>query len=217
MPEYPTTYRDRLGQIATSIHDDGSSLRITLRGVVFSGKDFDALSPERQLSENERQSFVLAHDDLCACSLRWSMPLTLLADGNELAAELHAVLDLGDPKTTGGITHEQLTLRLVSSVGDFSSSGLSGWFEDELLEIQAHLPPGCTLKSCIMCANSDYSPYRHGLWGSMACFRESKDEYDKVRSKSDLFEVWDKMTEYVPETFLCPEFRLRRAGTGYRG
>lgn len=210
-------YRDRLGEIATAIHDDGGSLRITLRGIVFSGRDFDLLSPERQISEDERQSFVLADDALCACSLSWSMPLTLLTDGSDLAAELHSVLELGDPMTNGRLTHERLTLRLVSPVGEFSSRGLSGWFEDELLEIQAQLPPGCALKSCIMCANSDYSPYGHGLWGSMACFRESKDAYDKVRSKSDLFELWDRKTEYVPETFLCPEFRLRRPGTGYRG
>lgn len=217
MPEYPTTYRDRLGQIATFIHDEGGSLRITLRGVVFSGEDFDALSPERELSEDERRSFVLAHDDLCACSLSWSMPFTLLVDGNDLAAELHAVLDLGDPMPNGRITHERLTLRLVSSIGEFSGSGLSGWFEDEMLEIQAQLPSGCALKSCLTCASSDYSPYGHGLWGSMACFRERKSDHDKVRTKSDLFELWDKMTEFVPETFLCPEFCMRRPGTGYRG
>ncbi len=217
MPDYPTTYRDRLGQIETSIHANGSSLRILLRGIAFSGNDFDALAPEQPLSEDERALFTLAQDDLCSCSLSWIMPLTLLSPGGDLAAELHVVLDLGAPRADGGITDERLTLRLVSSVGEHRSSGLSGWFEDELLEIQAHLPPGCALKSCIMCAHSDYSPYGHGLWGTMACFRESKSDYEKVQSKGDLFRIWDKLTEYVPETFLCPEFRLRRRGTGYRG
>lgn len=217
MPDYPTTYRDRLGPVTTSIHDDGGSLHIMLRGVAFSGPDFDALSPERPLSEDERGLFVLSHDDLCACSLSWSMPLTILANGDDLAAELHAELELGDPTAGGGITAERLTLRLVSAVGEFVSRGLSGWFEGELLEIQAQLPPGCALKSCMTCAHSDYSPYGHGLWGSMACFRDNKEAYGKVRSKSDLFAIWDEMTAYVPETFLCPEFCLRRAGTGYRG
>jgi hypothetical protein len=39
MPDYPTTYRDRLGQIETSIHEDRGSLRMPLRGIAFFGND----------------------------------------------------------------------------------------------------------------------------------------------------------------------------------
>lgn len=219
MLRYPTTYRDRNGEVETFIQNDRHHLQIMLRGVVFSGDDFDSLTPDRPLSDQERGMFILTPTDLClcACTLKWSMPLAMLVNGAEVAAELRVSLVLGEPREDGGITNEQVTTHLLSPAGELSSRGPSGWFEDELLELQAQLPSGHTLECCIACAHSDYSPYGHGLWGSLACFRGCKDEYAKVGSKADLFAVWNKLTEFVPETFVCPDFCARRAGTGYRG
>jgi hypothetical protein len=62
-----------------------------------------------------------------------------------------------------------------------------------------------------------YSPYGHGLFGGLACFRGNKAGYRAVTGKDDLFAVWDTMTEFVQETHLCPEFERRVPGTGYRG
>ena len=219
MPRYPTVYRDRHGDVETFIEEEGHHLRVMLRGVAFSGDDFDSLSPEHPLSDEERDLFVLSAGDacLCACTMEWGMPLAILASGTEVTAELRVVLDLGEPRDDGGITDEQLTLHVRSPIGELRSRGLSGWFEDELLEIQAQLPPDHTLKCCIACAHSDYSPHGHGLWGDLACFRGCKDEYAGVDSKGALFALWSKMTEVVPETYVCPEFGVRRAGTGYRG
>lgn len=40
---YPATYRDRYGEVRTSIHNDGTNLSMKVRGITFSGTDFDGL------------------------------------------------------------------------------------------------------------------------------------------------------------------------------
>ena len=76
---------------------------------------------------------------------------------------------------------------------------------------------GGHLRACVCCAFSDYSPYGHGLFGGMACFRDVKEAYRRVSTKQALFELWPRLSGYVQETHLCPEFELRRPGAGYRG
>jgi hypothetical protein len=109
-----------------------------------------------------------------------------------------------------------LRLRLHIKEHEYLSSGKTGWFEDELLDLARQLPAGTYLKACINCAFSDYSPYGHGLFGGLACFRNSKQEYRQVKSKGDLFQIWEKNAGFVQETYLCPEFE-RRTRAGYRG
>src|SRR5260370_20639039 len=89
------------------------------------------------------------------------------------------------------------------------------WFEDELLSLQRALPVGMALKTCFTCAYSDYSPYGHGLFGGMACFRSFKAEYSRVQSKDDLFPLLDK-ADRVQEPYLCADFDIRKPHTGYR-
>ena len=128
-----------MGSSEPSSRTIATLLQVMLRGVDFAGDDFDSLTPVRALSDEERGMFVLTPKGLClcACTMNWSMPLTLLENANEIAAELRVSLVLGEPRDDGGITDEQLTVHLLSRAGEFSSRGLSGWFEDELLELQA--------------------------------------------------------------------------------
>ena len=56
-----------------------------------------------------------------------------------------------------------------------------------------------------------------GLFGGLACFRDNKTAYLGVQSKADLFRIWGTMTEFVRETYVCPEFARRQPGAGYRG
>lgn len=75
---------------------------------------------------------------------------------------------------------------------------------------------GKRLKICFSCSHSDYPPIGHGLFGGMACFRNLKDEYSRVKDKFDLFPILDR-AEAVQETYLRPEFAKRLPNTGYRG
>lgn len=214
---YSAIYADRHGREQAEIQNDGQQLQLTVRGVTFSGSDFDSLSARADTEPLLLASFVLHGGDLCACTLHWTMPLPLVSAGVETLAWLDASLVLGEPAPPRGLSQERLGLDLRCSLGNFRSRGTSGWFEDELLELQAQLPPGCYLKACITCAWSDYSPGGHGLFGGLACFRDNKQAYGQVASKSDLFNLWDRRTEFVQETYLCPQFSRRAPGAGYRG
>jgi hypothetical protein len=45
LASYPATYRDRNGEVRTTIRNDGQTLSMEVRGVDFRGTDFDMLEP----------------------------------------------------------------------------------------------------------------------------------------------------------------------------
>lgn len=215
---YPATYQDQWGAEQTAIKNDGKTLRMVIRGVEFTGNDFDSWKPA--IPYDARLSTFPLHPrfgELCSCTLEWNMRIPIVSGKELLHANLQARLEFGNPSANGGIDRE--ILHLILNVGEtqFSSCGKHGYFEDELNEIQSALPEGMYLKGCINCAFSDYSPLGNGLFGSLACFRGNKIAYRAVRHKYDLLAIWDTKTEYVQETYLCPEFERRTPGQGYRG
>lgn len=159
--------------------------------------------------------FVLASTGLCACHLVFALPIGVLAGTGELSATIGVELELGPPRESGGIESELVWLEL--RVGDrrVRSSGKSGWFENELVELERC--PDLKQKTCFGCGLSDYSPYGLGLFGDLMCFRDNKLAYRAVRSKEDLFAIIDTVTEQVQETYVCCDFEPRVPGAGYRG
>jgi hypothetical protein len=221
--EYPAQYRDRHGVVAAVLRNDGRTLSLSLRGVEFRSDDFDGFEPDPGADPAALASFTLHHGYLCACTMNVEMPLPVVVGGEVIGGVLSVHLELGDPKPNGslGLDHEALSLDLMLSGVVYRSASpsgsLSGWFEDQLLDLQRQLPEGAYLKACITCALSDYHPVGHGGFGGLACFRDNKEGYLAVRTKNGLFGVWDTMTGFVQETYLCPEFRRREPGAGYRG
>ena len=138
------------------------------------------------------------------CLLRRS-----LEELNPLKGGTSHDLLLGQPRPEGNRGIDQETLRLRFSFGGaffWSPWASGGFFEDELQDIPQALPEGAYLKACISCAFSDYSPGGHGLFGCLATFRDNKAAYRQATSKRDLLVMWDTMTEFVQETYLCPAF-----------
>ena len=189
---------------------------MTVRGFIFQGSDFDSLEPADP-ERDDLSSFTLNAGQLCGCAIDAEIPVAVVTPGDRVEASLLMHLELGKPAASGGIDREELKLRLKLGDRTLASKGTSGWFEDEMLDLQSQMPPDSYIKACINCAFSDYSPAGHGLFGWLACFRDNKQAYLAVRSKSQLFRIWDTMTELVQETYLCPEFRRRAPGAGYRG
>lgn len=214
---YPGTYSDRFGSVPITIHSDGRSLRTTIRDVMFFGTDLDGLAPVQGVPADKLRNFTLQHGDLCGCRFQCRIPLPVVVGAETMDGILDVDLELGSPGANGGIDQETLRLSLTVEGNTTRSRGRSGWFEDELADIQAALPAGTYMRACINCAFSDYSPYGHGLFGNLACFRDHPREYLSVRSKEDIFRVWHLLTEYVQETHHCPQFLRRQPGTGYRG
>lgn len=125
---------------------------------------------------------------------------------------------LGAPAERGWLDREELRLELRFEGRTYRGSGTSGWFEHELLEIQASLPEDRFMKCCINCAFSDYSPYGHGVFGNLDCYRDAKAAYLDVKTKGDLLKLMKQVrAAEVQETYLCPAFQRRKLGTGYRG
>ena len=219
---YPARYRDRSGAEQTTILNDGEALSMVLRGVPFQGNDFDSFKPQDVADSAQLATFTFLHGSLCFCVIEADITLPVVTPTGTVDGLLTFELELGEPLPTGQMDRERLTLRLNVNGRTYASDGKSGWFEDEMLDVQRKLPPGTFMKACINCAFSDYSPYGHGLFGNMICFRANKAGYLALPSganfeKDDYFAVLDTVSEMVQETYLCPEFERRTPGTGYRG
>jgi hypothetical protein len=217
MVTYPGTYADKHGLEIIAVRNDGETLRTEVRGVQFVGDDFDALTPVAETPRTRLASFTLNRGALCACRLSVEIQIPLVLHSAEVEGSLCVELELGSPAPNGGIDREVLRLEVAYAGSRIASSGLSGWFEDELLDLRHRLPTGVSIKACFNCLYSDYSPYGHGLFGGMLCFRNIKAEYLRVKSKHDFWAVHGREDRQVQETYLCQEFTLRVPGTGYRG
>jgi hypothetical protein len=215
--DYKGTYTDQHGSEALEFHNDSTTLTATIRGVVFSGNDFDSLEPTLEARPESVASFTLSSGHLCRCTFTLDIPIPVVLSNSVTTGILTAMLDLGAPATNGGIEHEQLLLALSWRDLRIVSSGGTGYFENELLDIQNQLPEGAYIQACINCRYSDYSPYGNGLFGNMLCFRNIKDEYLRVTSKEEFWAVYGREERQVQETYLCEQFMLRTPGTGYRG
>ena len=182
---------------------------------MFSGTCFTSFSVQ---GESELPPFDLHDDFLCRCTFEVKIPISIVNKEEETSAGvITAHVELGEPSSIGGLDKEDIKLDLEFNSWKIKSYGDSGWFEDELLEIQQQLPRGIYMKSCINCLYSDYSPFGYSSFGDMMCFRNIKDEYLKVKSKDDFWGVHDKFERKVQETYLCKEFKRRVPGKGYRG
>lgn len=222
MKTYPARYKDRFGEGRTSILDEGGSLTMVVRGVRFRGRDFDGFEPEGMSDPAQLASFSFLHGSLCFCVIEADIPVPVVTPTGTVYGLLTFELGLGEPLPTGQMDRERLKLRLEAGGGTYHSDGKTGWFEDEMLDLQRKLPLGRFMKACINCAFSDYSPYGHGLFGNMICFRANKAGYLALPAGEDFekdayFAVRETVSEMVQETHLCPEFERRKPGTGYRG
>lgn len=213
---YPAVYRDRFGEEQTVIQNDGKNLRMSLRGVEFSGFMFDDFEPVL-VDEGKLASFPFHAGALCSYELECPIPISVVVLDKLIESNLQTHIEVGDPAPNGGVELEKVQLSLTLEDKSFKSSGTHGWFDDELLEIQAALPESMFMKCCHTCAFSDYHPVGSGAFGGLACFRDHKQEYLAIKDKVSFVHFFSKRTENVQETYLCPEFEKRIPGTGYRG
>ena len=114
------------------------------------------------------------------------------------------------------IAAERAALELSLPSGE-RAVATSPHLELAIPEVERGLSSPARIVCCFNCAWSDYFYGGTGLSGMM-CFRGSREEYQAVTTKAGYAElIPDAVTENVDELHLCPEFELRRPGTGYRG
>jgi len=217
--EYKGTYCDLHGSESVTVANDGEVLRLKIRGVAFSGPDFDRLSPSDGTSlEGIAKFTVSGSNTLCSFELMLDIPIPVVVNQAETQGILHMNLQVGHPTPNGGV--QCISLQLVLAVDDHTtkSSGQSGgYFEEELLDIERQLPEDVYIKGCVNCLYSDYSIVGNGMFGDMQCYRNMKADYLAAHSKAEWFELSKRCDTRVQEIYICPDFTLRIPGTGYRG
>lgn len=194
---YSAKYRDEFGEETTVIHNDGRSLRMSLRGVEFESAFIDDWEPTIDLDNQQMLEYPLHRNELHSYSLDFMIPVPVGIGDRIVPGNLRVLLVLGAPKLNGAVDREDLLLELLIEERSFTSCGKHGWFEDELLEIHRALPESTFIKSCFNCAYSDYSPAGYGLFGCMACFRNNKEEYLSLKGKVAFFKLMGKIVEFV--------------------
>lgn len=214
--QYPAIYRDEFGEETVTIENDGKTLSLVLRGREFKGKNFHSLGILDDLKEYN--SFNICLGDLCGYSIDSNIPVWLISENREEQTQLHVHVEYGKCDAQNKTTCEVLQLTLVYQGQVYQSDGrnFEGTFDEQLTDLDDALPKEVYLKTCWNCIFSDYFISGSGMFGEMACFRNTKDEYLKVKSKMDLSGLWDRRAENVQEIHLCPEFRKRPLGVGGR-
>jgi len=229
---YVGTYKDAFGITDIIIHNDFKKFSLKIEEVEFEGSEFDALEiiNKQSYSAQQIERFTLCQtkiygtddfvEEICNCTFDVNIPQLLISSKTqeEFVVNMNVEYVLGDKRPIhlgGGLEFEKIYLsfqifdELFKSEGDF--------FESLFENIQSQFNGRYILKNCFGCLYSDYSIYGQGALGSMMCFVRQKDEYIKVKNKSEYEANLTGDYDIVQEIFLCDKFQARRKGTGYRG
>jgi hypothetical protein len=200
--KYLASYRDEFGEEQVTIENDGKTLSFVLRGKEFKGKNFHAFAISNVTSEN--RSFNLCLGDLCGYAMDCDIPIWPVTNNREEKTHLHVHIEYDRSDEQNKVNHEVLQLVIEHHGQVYRSDGRNSYnmFDEQLTELTDTLPPEMYLKTCWNCAFSDYFIARSGIFGEMACFRNTKDEYRQVRSKIELVQLWKQCAEDVQEIYL---------------
>lgn len=223
---YSAQYTDEFGTESTAIINDGSSLKMTLRNVEFSGKDFHSF--KTQASTNDINSmFNLYASELCGYFIDCQIPVLIVSNNEESRVLLHAHIEYGKPveistpinqaktklETNQGIDVETMRLEIEYQGKTYKSGGKNFYstFDEQLTELRDEFPTDFYLKICWNCGLSDYHTFAgSGVFGNLGCFRNAKNEYRQAKNKFDFMALWEKQAIKVQEIHLCPKFEKRK-------
>jgi hypothetical protein len=208
LPEcYPALYRDRLGEVLTSITNDGKELRMVVRDVEFTSTMLDDWEPELAADAPELEMFTFECGALCAYTLEFEMPMPVISQHGRMKGTLHVQLSLGLPRGDTGLDRKDLLLSLHVADQVFDSEGKSALFEDELVDIHRQLPASMAMETCLFCAFSAYHPACNDLFGRLDCFRSAKTAFLTFKKQGNILSLYNKKRhQQVQETYHCPEF-----------
>jgi hypothetical protein len=216
---YPARYRDRFGEVATTIYNDGQELRMTLRDVEFILYSMEELEPDPRTNAAQLDQFTLYPNYGCVCdyTLEFDLPIPVIFHHEPFQGVLHVHLTVEVGPLEWNF-RTKLLLKLDAAGYSFSSQGGNlGSFDEEFLDIQRQFPEDLYVQICFCCAYSDYSPHGQVSFGGMNCYRGTKQRYLEVKRITKQEPLHIEPTEIVQETYHCDEFERRKPGTGYRG
>ncbi len=211
MKKYPATYKDRRGAENTEIFSNGSRLFLILRGISFSGTDFELLEGEIDEFQFEYEK----HSDGSATLTNFKLEVDFLIQLT--VTDDYKIVHLKAQIATGGERESHVYLKLNTTKGVFKNTKSYGFFEDALIEIQHFLPERVDIKTCLSCRYSNYHPVGNGMFGGLYCFKKVKAEAEMISNKYELMALWEKAVIEqklfnVNEVFLCSEYELVKKG-----
>jgi hypothetical protein len=199
-------YSDTHGREEITVDAQGNQVTTVLRGVTFTGNGLNDLAPVTALAPDA--PFALYYEALCACTIEWTMPVSLDTPDGTRQGDLICTLTLGDPPDRPGLYYENLDLKLAYDATCARTTGSHDLFETALADLAGQLLPGVTLRACVTCALSAYPPFRGSdFLGGLACFRDNEEAFLAISGKAELNQIWGIRTEFVLETYLCPRYR----------
>lgn len=199
-------YTDAHGREELTVDAQGNQVTTVLRGVTFTGNALNDLAPVTALAPDA--PFALYYEALCACTIEWTMPVSLNTPAGVRQGDLICTLTLGDPPDRPGLYYESLDLTLEHDGILARTTGSHDLFETALADLAAQLLPGVTLRACATCSLSAYPPFRSSdFFGGLACFRDNQEEFLAASGRVELHQIWTTRTDLVLETHLCPQYR----------
>jgi Family of unknown function (DUF6304) len=200
------SYADARGREQISVDVTGNQVSTVIRGVTFVGSALNDLAAVTALAPDA--PFALYYEALCACTFEWTMPVSLDTPDGVAQAALVCTLTLGEAPGRAGTYYQSLHLSLDNDGVRATTTGPHDLFETAVADLAGQLIPGVTLRACATCALSAYPPFRGSdFFGGLACFRGNKAAFLAIASKGELYQIWDTRTEFVLESYLCPEYR----------
>jgi len=215
--KYKATYKDKRGTGDIIVKSDGRLLYTTIRGIELYGGDFDQLAAEViDKDKFDYEMFADGSGDITNFLLTITYPIQFYnALSNQISTgSLVANIVVGEDTTIKGLDHELTGLTLKISSDTYTVNKKLEWMEDALILLQKQLPVNIYLKTCLSCKYSNYSPYGGGMFGSLYCFKNIKEQLTSLNDKTDLFNIWTKEAMDkgdildVQETFDCEEHQL---------
>lgn len=223
---YNALYTDKKDSQSIVIQNNSKVLSFQLGDFKFEGTsfdDFELLNAEKySLKELDRFTFNKIASgngfsyEICNYDLTIYIPTELIdtSTGQNISTELKVLSSCGLASKNGGLDRYDLTLELTVDKTKYTGKG-------DLFEIASNnlihsSGSQVKFKNCFGCNFSDYSVYGQGVYGTMLCFKNQKEEYLKVKTKDQYMKL-EREDRLVQETFCCEEFKMRNNNIGYRG
>ena len=209
MRTFKVIYKDRFGEINSTIFTDGSRMQLVLRDIKFNGADFDMLHGKLDESKFDYYKYKDGSADLTNFSMNVYIPVYIIHENILLQETIKFYIQVGDfiDNTSETIN----TVECIASFGTFTLNKKIDYFENSLIDLQNLFPVDYKIKTCLSCKFSNYHPVGNGTFGGMYCFRNLKEEVLLVNDKSDLMNLWseenfkNEIIFNVQETYDCPQ------------
>ncbi len=225
--QYKAFFENQYYSTEVEIKNDHEYLTFELDGFKFEGStfhDFEMLNyNEYRGSKQEKFSIneiscgekCVAYE-ICEYKMTVFLPVQIIDFETEEIIYSEMEMKINSGKSLGRGFIESVWTQLTLNILGEKIVGEDYDFEGAANKILKKIKTRFTFRNCFGCKFSDYSYMGSSEFGTMLCFKNQKEKYIKVKSKSDYMKL-DREDKVVQEIYACDEYEIRGNITGYRG